>query len=47
MYGRKYMGIQRATFVIGPDGKLQEGVSEGHAQERTTSSCSKRSAGQD
>jgi peroxiredoxin Q/BCP len=22
MYGRKYMGIQRATFVIGPDGKL-------------------------
>jgi len=22
MYGRAYMGIQRATFVIGPDGKL-------------------------
>jgi peroxiredoxin Q/BCP len=22
MYGRKYMGVQRATFVIGPDGKL-------------------------
>jgi peroxiredoxin Q/BCP len=22
MYGRKFMGIQRATFVIGPDGKL-------------------------
>ena len=22
MYGRSYMGIQRATFVIGPDGKL-------------------------
>ena len=22
MYGRKYMGIERTTFVIGPDGKL-------------------------
>ena len=22
MYGRKYMGVQRATFVIGPDGRL-------------------------
>jgi thioredoxin-dependent peroxiredoxin len=22
MYGRKYMGIERSTFVIGPDGKL-------------------------
>jgi len=22
MYGRSYMGVQRATFVIGPDGKL-------------------------
>ena len=24
MYGRKYMGIERATFVIGPDGRLLE-----------------------
>lgn len=24
MYGRKYMGIERTTFVIGPDGKIQE-----------------------
>ncbi len=24
MYGRKYMGIERSTFVIGPDGKIQE-----------------------
>ena len=23
MYGRKYMGIERSTFVIGPDGKIQ------------------------
>lgn len=22
MYGRKYMGIERATFLIGPDGKI-------------------------
>jgi peroxiredoxin Q/BCP len=22
MYGRSYMGVQRGTFVIGPDGKL-------------------------
>ena len=22
MYGRKYMGVDRTTFVIGPDGKL-------------------------
>lgn len=24
MYGRKYMGIQRATFLIGPDGKVKK-----------------------
>lgn len=24
MYGRKYMGIDRATFVIGPDGIVRE-----------------------
>lgn len=24
MYGKTYMGIQRATFLIGPDGKLVE-----------------------
>lgn len=22
MYGRKYMGVQRATFIIGPDGDI-------------------------
>jgi peroxiredoxin Q/BCP len=22
MYGRKYMGVERATFLIGPDGKI-------------------------
>ena len=24
MYGRKYMGIERATFLIGPGGKLRQ-----------------------
>ncbi len=37
MYGKKYMGVERTTFVIGPDGKIKKifpKVSvEGHAQE--------------
>jgi len=37
MYGRKVMGIERSTFVIGPDGKLKKGFrkvkAEGHAAE--------------
>lgn len=37
MYGRKYMGIQRATFLIGPDGKIRKAWPkvhpEGHAAE--------------
>ncbi len=24
MYGRKYMGIERTTFLIGPDGKIRK-----------------------
>ena len=24
MYGRKYMGIERTTFVIGPEGKISD-----------------------
>ena len=24
MYGRKFMGVQRATFIIGPDGKVAQ-----------------------
>ena len=24
MYGKKYMGIERSTFIIGPDGKIQK-----------------------
>lgn len=23
MYGKKYMGIQRSTFVVGPDGRIE------------------------
>lgn len=37
MYGRKYMGVERTTFVIGPDGhirKIFEKVKvDGHADE--------------
>jgi len=22
MYGRKYMGVERSTFLIGPDGRV-------------------------
>ena len=37
LYGRKFMGVERSTFVIGPDGrvvKAQRKVSvAGHAQE--------------
>lgn len=37
MYGKKYMGIQRSTFVVGPDGRIEhvwEKVTpEDHAQE--------------
>lgn len=35
MYGRKFMGIERSTFVIGPDGRLKQVVRKvsvaGHA----------------
>jgi peroxiredoxin Q/BCP len=35
MYGRTYMGVERTTFLIGPDGKIEkifEKVKpEGHA----------------
>ena len=24
MYGRSYMGVQRATFLVGPDGKIKK-----------------------
>jgi peroxiredoxin Q/BCP len=24
MYGRRYWGVQRATFIIGPDGKVKK-----------------------
>jgi len=36
LYGRKFMGIERSTFVVGPDGKIQKIFSKvkvkGHAQ---------------
>lgn len=37
MYGNKYMGVERTTFVIGPDGKIKKIFNkvkpEGHAEE--------------
>jgi peroxiredoxin Q/BCP len=37
MYGKKVMGIERSTFIIGPDGKLKKAFrkvkAEGHAAE--------------
>ena len=37
MYGKKVMGIERTTFLIGPDGKLArifpKVKAEGHAEE--------------
>ena len=37
MYGKKVMGIERSTFIIGPDGKIKQefrGVrAQGHAAE--------------
>lgn len=36
LYGRKFMGVMRSTFVIGPDGKLKDAVRkvkvDGHVQ---------------
>jgi peroxiredoxin Q/BCP len=37
MYGRKVMGIERSTFVIGPDGKIEKIYTKvkpaGHAEQ--------------
>jgi thioredoxin-dependent peroxiredoxin len=37
MYGRKYMGMERSTFLIGPEGKILKAWRKvkvpGHAQE--------------
>jgi len=37
MYGKKYMGIQRSTFVVGPDGRIEHAWEkvkpEDHAEE--------------
>ncbi len=37
MYGKKVMGIERSTFVIGPDGKIEKIYAkvkpQGHAKE--------------
>jgi peroxiredoxin Q/BCP len=37
MYGRKFMGVERATFLVGPDGKIariwRKVSASGHAEE--------------
>ena len=37
MYGKRVMGIERTTFIIGPDGKISQVFhkvkAEGHAEE--------------
>jgi len=37
MYGRKYMGVERTTFVVGPDGRIRQVLAKvkpaGHAAE--------------
>ena len=43
MYGKTYMGVQRATFLIDPDGKVAK-VFPRSRRRRTTRSCSRRSA---
>ena len=44
MYGRKYMGIERSTFLIGPDGAIVEewrGVKvPGHVEDVYQTLCS-------
>lgn len=39
MYGRKYMGVERSTFIIDPDGKIKQIYAKvkvpGHVQEVT------------
>ena len=32
LYGRKYMGILRNTYLIGPDGKVAAGLGEGEGR---------------
>jgi len=40
MYGKKYMGVERTTFIIGPDGRIKKIFPkvkvEGHADEVLT-----------
>jgi len=37
LYGRKFMGVERSTFVIGPDGRIKRALRKisvtGHAQD--------------
>ena len=39
MYGRTYMGVERSTFVIGPDGTIAPGALQGEAQGPRRARC--------
>ena len=43
MYGKTYMGVQRATFIIDADGRLRRSFRRSHPR-RTTTRCWRRSA---
>ena len=38
MYGKKYMGVQRSTFLIDPDGKIAKVFPRSSRRSTTTSS---------
>lgn len=45
MYGRKYLGIERTTFVIGPQGKIDTIISGIKAEEHAEAALAALKAG--
>lgn len=45
MYGRKYLGIERTTFVIGPQGKIESIISGIKAEEHAEAALAELKAG--
>ena len=48
-YGKSYMGIQRATFLVEPDGRVARALAEGQAGRPRAAGarCARRGAGRD
>ena len=44
MYGKKYMGMHRATFIVDRRRQDRQGLPQGLSRKSTTTWCSKRSA---